>query len=86
MKPWMNWSAAGAVLMLLVMTRLRTLFACKAPQAALEAQQKAQKTQVSIDLVNEHLVQVKTIEWRLTAPIAGPTTQIPALASHNSHR
>ncbi len=86
MNLWMNLSAAGSVLMLLVMARLRTLFACKAPQAAREAQQKAKKCRSALGLVNDNLVQVKTIGWHLTAPIAGPTTQIPAPAHHNSHR
>lgn len=72
MKPWMKWTLAGLVLALLVAGTLRTLSARKARQAALEAQQVAQKTQVSINLAASDLVQVRSLELQQSVTISGP--------------
>ncbi len=72
MKPRMKWMLAGLVLALLVAGTVRTLMARKAGQAALQAQQAAQKTQVSISLAPSDLVQVKTRELQQTVVISGP--------------
>ena len=72
MKPWMKWAAAGLVLALLVAGTARTLSARKARQNALEAQQVAQKTQVSIALAAADLLQVKALELTQSVAISGP--------------
>lgn len=72
MKPWMKWTLAGLVAALLVAGTLRTLSARHARQVALEAQQAAEKTQVSIALAASDLVQVKTLELQQTVLISGP--------------
>lgn len=76
MKPWMKWTLAGLVAALLVAGTLRTLSARHASQAALEAQQAAQKSQVSIALAASDLVQVKTLELQQTVLISGPIKAI----------
>ena len=72
MKPWMKWALAGLVAALLVAGALRTWSARQARQAALEAQQAAQKSQVSIALATNDLVQVKPLELQQTVLISGP--------------
>lgn len=72
MKPWMKWALAGLVATLLVAGALRTWSARQARQAALEAQQAAQKSQVSIALATNDLVQVKPLELQQTVLISGP--------------
>lgn len=72
MKPWMKWTLAGLVAALLVAGTLRTLSARHARQVALEAQQAAEKTQVSIALAASDLVQVKSLELQQTVLISGP--------------
>ena len=72
MKPWMKWTLAGLVLAVLVGGTLRTLSARQTRQAALEAQQAAQKSQVSVALAAGDLVQVKTLELQQTVLVAGP--------------
>ncbi|MEY4138492.1 MAG: hypothetical protein RLZZ371_674 [Pseudomonadota bacterium] len=71
MKPRMKWALAGLVIALLVAGTLRTLLARRAAQAAVEAQQAAQKSQVSIVLTTSDLVQVKPIELQQTVVISG---------------
>jgi RND family efflux transporter MFP subunit len=71
MKPWMKWALAGLLIALLVAGTLRTLLARRAAQAAVEAQQAAQKSQVSIVLTTSDLVQVKPIELQQTVVISG---------------
>ena len=72
MKPWMKWTLAGLVVALLVAGTLRTLSARQTRQIALEAQQVAQKTQVSIALASSDLVQVKPLELQQNVLISGP--------------
>jgi RND family efflux transporter MFP subunit len=72
MKPWMKWTLAGLVAALLAAGTLRTLSARHAAQAALDAQQAAQKSQVSIELTARDLLQVKTLELQQTVLISGP--------------
>ena len=72
MKPWMKWALAGLVVALLVAGALRTLSARQARQITLEAQQAAQKSQVSIALAASDLVQVKPLELQQTVLISGP--------------
>jgi RND family efflux transporter MFP subunit len=76
MKPWMKWTLAGLVIVLLVAGTLRTLAARQARQAAIETQQAAQKTQVSITLAASDLVQVKPLELQQTVLISGPVKAI----------
>ena len=72
MKPWMKWTLTGLVAALLVAGTVRTLMARKANQAALQAQQAAQKTQVSIALAPSDLVRVNILELQQTVLISGP--------------
>ncbi|MCM2341605.1 efflux RND transporter periplasmic adaptor subunit [Rhodoferax sp.] len=72
MKPWMKWALAGLVVALLVAGALRTLSARQARQTALEAQQAAQKSQVSVALAANDLVQVKPLELQQSVLISGP--------------
>ncbi|MDP2441970.1 efflux RND transporter periplasmic adaptor subunit [Rhodoferax sp.] len=72
MKPWIKWTLAGLAVAVLVGGTLRTLSARQARQAALEAQQVAQKSQVSVALAASDLVQVKTLELQQTVLISGP--------------
>ncbi|MDO9145305.1 efflux RND transporter periplasmic adaptor subunit [Rhodoferax sp.] len=72
MKPWIKWTLAGLAVAVLVGGTLRTLSARQARQAALEAQQVAQKSQVSVALAANDLVQVKTLELQQTVLISGP--------------
>jgi RND family efflux transporter MFP subunit len=76
MKPWMKWTLAGLVAALLVAGTLRTLLARRAAQAALEAQQAAQKSQVSVVLAASDLVQVKTLELQQNVLISGPVKAV----------
>ncbi|MDO8320639.1 efflux RND transporter periplasmic adaptor subunit [Rhodoferax sp.] len=72
MKPWMKWTLAGLVVALLVAGTLRTMSARQTRQAALGAQQAAQKSPVSIALAASDLVRVKTLELQQTVLISGP--------------
>lgn len=72
MKPWMKWAAAGLVIALLAAGTARTLSARKARQVALQEQQAAQKTQVSIDLTTTDLVQARTLTLTQGVVISGP--------------
>lgn len=72
MKPWIKWTLAGLAVAVLVGGTLRTLSARQDRQAALEAQQAAQKSQVSVALATSDLVQVKTLELQQTVLISGP--------------
>ncbi|MDR3368961.1 efflux RND transporter periplasmic adaptor subunit [Rhodoferax sp.] len=71
MKPWLKWTVAGLVIAAMVAGTLRTLSARKDKQAALEAQQIAQKTQVSIDLFPADLIMVTTRKLPLNVAISG---------------
>ena len=72
MKPWMKWTLAGLVVALLVAGTLRPMSARQTRQAALDAQQAAQKSQVRIALAASDLVRVKTLELQQTVLISGP--------------
>jgi RND family efflux transporter MFP subunit len=71
MKPWLKWAVAGLIVALLAAGVMRTLAARKTKQAALEAQQLAQKTQVMIELGTVDLVEVKTLDLPATLAISG---------------
>ena len=71
MKPSLKWAAVGLVVALLIGGALRTLSARQTKQAALQAQQDAQKTQVAIKLAATDLVQVKLRRLPATLPISG---------------
>ena len=71
MKPWLKWSLGGVVLALLVAGALRTFSARQTRQAALDAQQDAQKTQVSLGLLPADLVHVKTLELPRNIVLSG---------------
>lgn len=64
------------MLALLATGLLRTLNARKDRQATLQAQQVAQKTEVSIELSGADLVRVNTLELTRTVPISGPLTAV----------
>lgn len=72
MKPWIKWTVTALVLAALTASTVRTLSARKDRQTALEAQQVAQKTQVSIDLADTDLVQVMPMELQRGIAISGP--------------
>ena len=76
MKPWMKWTLAGLIVALLLAGALRTLSARQARQAALEAQQAAQSTQVGIQLAASDLVQAKSLELQQTILISGPVNAV----------
>jgi len=76
MKPWMKWTLAGLIVALLLAGALRTLTARQARQAALEAQQAAQSTQVGIQLAASDLVQAKSLELQQTILISGPVNAV----------
>jgi RND family efflux transporter MFP subunit len=71
MKPWLKWTLGGVVLALLVAGALRTFSARQTRQAALDAQQDAQKTQVSLGLLPADLVRVKTLELPRNIDLSG---------------
>lgn len=71
MKPWLKWTLAGVVLALLAAGALRTFSARQARQAALDAQQEVQRTQVSLSLVAADLVQVKTLDMPRNIALSG---------------
>jgi len=58
MKPWLKWTATGLVVLLLAAGALRTLSARQSKQAALQAQQEAQKAHVAVSLAQTDLVSV----------------------------
>lgn len=72
MKPWMKWALAGLVIALLAAGTTRTLMARRASQLALQAQQMAQKSEVSLTLASRDLVLVKPLELQQTVVISGP--------------
>ncbi len=76
MKPRLKWAIAGLVIALLAAGTVRTLNARKAQQKALEAQQIAQKTEVSIDLNTTDVFTVKPIDLVQSIPVAGPITAV----------
>lgn len=76
MKPWMKWTAAAVVVALLAAGTIRTLSARKEKQAALEAQQLAAKTEVSIELASADLVQAKTTTLTQTLAISGSVAAV----------
>ncbi len=71
MKPWLKWTVTALVLALLGAGALRTLSARSAKQAALEAQQQAQKTQVSIDLTAADVINLNVREVPQNIAISG---------------
>ncbi|HSN79220.1 MAG TPA: efflux RND transporter periplasmic adaptor subunit [Rhodoferax sp.] len=68
----MKWTLAGLVVALLVAGTVRTLSARKDRQTALEAQQAAQKAEVSITLAASDLVQVRSLQLQQVVTISGP--------------
>jgi len=71
MKLWQKWAVAGLVMTLLAAGSLRTLSARSTKQAALEAQQLTQKTEVSIDLMPSDLVEIRVREMPQSVAISG---------------
>lgn len=71
MKPWLKWTLAGLVIALMAAGAVRTLNARKARQAALDAQQIAQRTEVSVALNASDVVTVRTRDLAQTIAIAG---------------
>ncbi len=76
MKPWMKWAATGLIVTLLAAGIGRTLLARKTRQAALQAQQAAQKTEVGIELSASELLQVKPLRLTQTIRLAGPINAV----------
>lgn len=76
MKPWIKWTAAGLVIAILAGGTVRTLSARKDTQAALEAQQLAQATQISIDLVPSDLFTASQRQLPLNVAISGTVTAV----------
>jgi RND family efflux transporter MFP subunit len=71
MKPWLKWTVFGLVVAVLAGGTVRTLSARKDKQAALEAQQTAQKTQVAIDLQPSELMTLSLRNLPLNVAISG---------------
>lgn len=71
MKPWLKWTVLGLVVVALAGATARTLFARKNQQAALQAQQLAQKTQVAIDLQPGELITLSPRNLPLNVAISG---------------
>ncbi len=76
MKPWIKWTATGLVITILVGGTVRTLSARKDKQVALEAQQLAQQTQISIDLVPADLMTASQRELPLNVAISGTVAAV----------
>ncbi|MBB1075954.1 efflux RND transporter periplasmic adaptor subunit [Rhodoferax sp. 4810] len=76
MKPWIKWTATGLVIAILVGGTVRTLSARKDKQVALEAQQLAQQTQISIDLVPADLMTASQRELPLNVAISGTVAAV----------
>jgi RND family efflux transporter MFP subunit len=71
MKPWIKWTTAALVLVLLSTGTVRTLWARKNKQAALAAQQTAQKTEVSVALTASDVVSAKTLDLTQSLALTG---------------
>lgn len=76
MKPWIKWTAIGLVIAILAGGTVRTLSARKDKAAALEAQQTAQQTQVSIDLVSSDMMTATQRELPLNVAISGTVSAV----------
>ena len=76
MKPWIKWTATGLVIAILAGGALRTLSARKDKQAALDAQQLAQTTQMSIDLVPGDLITASQRQLPLNVAISGTVAAV----------
>lgn len=76
MKPWIKWTAIGLVIAILAGGAVRTLSARKDKAAALEAQQTAQQTQVSIDLVSSDMMTATQRELPLNVAISGTVSAV----------
>lgn len=71
MKTWLKWTLAVVVIALIGAAAFRVLSNRKTQQAALEAQQAAQKTQAVVDLAAADLVPVQRLELSRVLPISG---------------
>lgn len=76
MKPWIKWTAIGLVIAILAGGTVRTLSARKDKAAALEAQQTAQQTQVSIDLLSSDMMTATQRELPLNVAISGTVSAV----------
>lgn len=72
MKPWLKPTLLTLIVAALLAGGLRTLSARKTQQAALQAQQAALKTQVSIILQPQDVIEVQERTLPLTVALAGP--------------
>jgi RND family efflux transporter MFP subunit len=80
MKPWLKWTLVGLVVAAMAGGTLRTLTARNDRQAALQAQQIAQKTQVSMDLLPTDLITVSERQLLLNVPISGTINAVNSAA------
>jgi len=71
MKSWVKWLVVGLMVVLLVGAAWRTLSARQSKQAALAAQQQAQKAQVALQLRPADLLPVRALDLPLTLDISG---------------
>ena len=76
MKPWIKWTAAGLVIAIVLGGTVRTLSARKDRQAALEAQQLAQSTQIAIKLAPSDLITASQRELPLNVAISGTVAAV----------
>jgi len=76
MTPRMKWTLIGLAVAVLVAGTLRTLSARQDKQAALQTQQTAQKTQVTIDLQGTDLLPLTRRDLPLTVAISGAITAV----------
>jgi RND family efflux transporter MFP subunit len=71
-KPSLKWIVFALVLVLVVGVTLRLLNTRKAKQESLDAQQTAQKVQVTLELGTQDVVQLRTLDMSRTLAISGP--------------
>lgn len=76
MKSWIKWTIAALVLVLLSAGIVRTLLARKNKQAALAAQQIAQKTEVSVALTAADVVSAQMLELTQSLALTGPVQAV----------
>lgn len=76
MKPWLKWTLLGVLVAVLAGGTVRTLSARKDKQAALQALQTEQKTQVSIELPPSDLIALSSRELPLSVAISGAITAV----------
>ena len=71
MKTWLKWIVIGTLVVLIIAGGMRSLAARKVQADALQAQQTAQKTPTSVDLLSTDMAVAQTVELSRGLPISG---------------